>query len=171
MTGGTLVIFNHFSTDSLSSLITLSGSVLFTTALPDTIMLAPAWIGVCVVWVCGWMEECDHVQIILPIPFFPLPGPGLIFVCINCQVHKAKNITNTEKLTRVGNCQNFCPKIHNFGAEKEGLSVGNNPGQKCPELRKFHDSCWLGMLATSIRCKAAGKYEVLLYDSKAVIIM
>lgn len=52
--GGTLVIFSHFSTDSLSCLMTLAGSELFTTALPDTIILAPA----CVHCVCVCVSVC-----------------------------------------------------------------------------------------------------------------
>ena len=48
VTGGTLVIFSHFSTASLSCLITMAGSGLLTTALPDTIILAPACVCVCV---------------------------------------------------------------------------------------------------------------------------
>ena len=51
--------FRYFATDSRSSWITFSGSLLFITALPDTIILAPACVCVCVcvcvyVCVCVW---------------------------------------------------------------------------------------------------------------------
>ena len=58
--------FRYFATDSRSSWITFSGSLLFITALPDTIILAPACVCVCVcvcvcLCVCVCVCVCVHV--------------------------------------------------------------------------------------------------------------